>query len=76
MYIRSPMRANKMTEDGQDKLYRHLTRSTRDEVYAAVLEYKQSLSKRSEMYEPKFRRLLKEHGWTLLEYSRLARINK
>lgn len=61
-----------MYEDSQDRLIRYLTRSTREEVYTAVMKYKNTLSRRSEMYEPKFRRILKEHGWTLSEYASIS----
>ncbi len=57
-----------MIENEHDKLVRYLTRSTREEVHLSIMAYKKSISKRSTMYEPKFRRILSEHGWTLSEY--------
>lgn len=59
-----------MIEDEQDKLYRYLTRSTRDEVYRDIIAYHNRLSKRSKVNDNVVRKILHNHGWTMIEYAR------
>jgi len=59
-----------MTEDSEDKLMRYLTRSNADEVRQAILEYRSRLSKRTPMNPNVLKRMLKEHGWTMSEYTK------
>jgi hypothetical protein len=56
-------------EDEQDKLFRYLTRAPREEVYNAIMAYKSSISKRSELNPNVLRKILYKHGWTFSEYA-------